>query len=587
MHARLAVGFLSVVLLFPFAAWSEDEHPARLLPETALAYFEISQPDKLIDLATNSSLWELVKRANAVEAYLQSDAYRQFLSAVELMERRLGAKWQPALRDLVGGGVYAAIEPLTQSGLLIVKPRKPELLTKLHEAVIEMAEAEARRKGAKSPVKSEKYNGVVGWSLAPREFHAIVGGMLVISNSEIALKGVVDRFRGESKKSLAGVKEFEQARQEAPADRIAWGMARLAPLQLLKFIPDVNKALNGPSDNFGGEWLVGGILDAVKNAAYASFSLHLDQDRLRLRFALPHDRSKIAAKRKWFFAPDAEKSAFAPLAPKGTIASFTTYRDNSGLWLAREELFNEEIVAQLSQVDSGLGLYFAGRDFGREVLGALTPRMQIVVTRQEYEKGEPIPSFKVPAFALLLQMKNPEDFGKQLLLSYQTAVGFFNVVGGMNGQPKSMLDVEEYQSTRIWRARFLEEGKIDRQAAPIQFNFSPACAQVGDRFILSSTVGLARDLVDELKKPAAVKLTSSNFELAFDVQQLSAILADNKEPLITQNMLQEGHSRAEAATQIDLLLEVLRATRTASIQWKHAGEQFVMEAMIGVPGGKK
>jgi hypothetical protein len=596
----LVVATLSVVLSCAAARAQEKDpaakdHPARLLPETSLVYFELSQPEKLIELATNPGIWELYKRANGVEALLRSEQFKHLQAAVELVEKRLDMKWPAALRELTGGGIYVGVEPLAAAGLVIVKPRKPELLTKLHEAAMEMIEAETKRRGAKSPVKSEQYSGVTGWSFGGNEYHAIVGDMLVLSNNSGALKALVDRFRGESSRSLWGVKEFQQARKDIAAEQIGWGMARLAPLHV---VPGIGKALSGPSDNPVAELLVGGVLETVKSAPYATFSLHLADDQLRLRLGVPHDPAKIAAKRKWFFATEPAKigpgktepgktepgkAAYAPLAPPRTILSWSGHLDLSGMWLAREELFTEEVIAGLSQADSGLGLFFSGRDFGTEVLGAVTPRLQFVATRQEFAKDEPALALKLPAFALVFDLKKPDEFGKHMLLAYQKVIGLTNVVGGMNGQPQALMDMIEYQGVKISRATFLVEPKTDKKAAPIQSNFTPSCAQVGNRFILSSTVGLARELIDEFKKPGTTKLTSDLTTLRIDMRQLAAILGDNKEPLITRSLLQEGHSRPEATSQVNLLLDVLQAVRTAGLSLKAADGQLVLEMAVGVP----
>jgi hypothetical protein len=348
-------------------------------------------------------------------------------------------------------------------------------------------------------------------------------------------------------------------------------------------IPGVTKALDGPGDNPVAEFLVAGVLEALKSAPYAAFSLHGDDRELRFRVQLPYPPAKVAEKRKWFFAPEPGKAAYAPLKPKGTIQSISIYRDLSGLWLQREKLFNDEVIARLAQADSGLGLYFSGRDFGSEVLGALTPRLQIVAVRQQFAPDEPLPAVKLPAFALVLEMKNPDDFAKHLLLGYQKVIGLANVVGGMNGQPQMLLDSEQYGGVKIWRGQFLVEPNTSKQKAPIQYNFSPACATVGNRFVLSSTVGLARDLIDELKKPSATQLTSDNMALVTDLAELAAVLGDNKEALIAQNLLKEGSSRERATAETDLLLDALRAGRTASLRLATSADQVWLEAAVGLP----
>src|SRR5207249_373503 len=99
----------------------------------------------------------------------------------------------------------------------------------------------------------------------------------------------------------------------------------------------------------------------------------------------------------------------------------------------------------------------------------------------------------------------------------------------------------------------------------------------------ASTVGLARELIDELKKPSATQLTSDNAAVVTDLAELASILADNKEPLIARGMLQEGGTREQATARFNLLLEALRATRTSSLRLASSSDQLWLEVTVGVP----
>src|SRR5205085_134139 len=103
------------------------------------------------------------------------------------------------------------------------------------------------------------------------------------------------------------------------------------------------------------------------------------------------------------------------------------------------------------------------------------------------------------------------------------------------------------------------------------------------RFVLSSTVGLARDLIDELKKPSATQLTADNVAVVADLAELSAILGDNQEPLVARGMLQEGGTREQATSRVKLLLEALRATRTSSVRLASSSDHLWLEVALGVP----
>jgi hypothetical protein len=144
-----------------------------------------------------------------------------------------------------------------------------------------------------------------------------------------------------------------------------------------------------------------------------------------------------------------------------------------------------------------------------------------------------------------------------LLLTYQKIIGFANVVGGMQGNPQLLQSVEEYQGTTISKGTYLHDTKTDKDKAPLHYNFSPACSLIGDHFVFGSTVGIVRHVVDGLKSGRSAASLKDNTALTIDAAPLSAILADNKELLITQNMLGQGHSRSEAETAVQTILDVL------------------------------
>jgi len=229
-------------------------------------------------------------------------------------------------------------------------------------------------------------------------------------------------------------------------------------------------------------------------------------------------------------------------------------------------LFDEKTAAGFAQADSQLGLFFSGRDFGPEVLGELQPGLQFVVARQEFAADAPVPALKLPAMALVLEMKHPDEFAGQLLLAYQNIVGLTNIVGGQQGQPQLMLSTEEFQGTTITKAVYVAPPKATaKHKAPINYNFSPACARVGEHFIYGSTAGIVRQLIDGLKQ-GKTATTGDNASLALESASLAAILEDNRELLITQNMLSEGRSRQEAEQAIATFFQIVRLLDRAQVR---------------------
>jgi hypothetical protein len=556
-----AACFAAVALLWlPLPAQAID--PTRLAPESTVVFAELSRPEALIESALAASTWDLLQGVGTFQKYLQSPEYGHLHMVTGIAEARLGTSWQAAVRDVLGGGVWLAADPAGESVLLFVRSRKPELLTKLNDLLIELTEGDVKNHGRPSPVKSEEHQGIRGWTFGGGEAHTIIEDLLIVSNKADTLKAVIDRFRDPAAKGLAAAGTFQQARAAVPGGAIAWFWGDLTALRKA---PNVEQALANRSNNPLGELLLAGVLDTVRYAPYATASVQFEGKRLRFRAELPRDASRTAATRNWFFAPRPNQGAPAALAPKEAIATFAFFRDLAGLWLARDELFDEKTTAGFAQADSQLGLFFSGRDFGPEVLGELEPDLQFVVARQEYAADQPVPALKLPSLALVLRLKHADDFAEPLLLGYQNIVGLTNIIGAQQGQPQLKQSTEEYRETTITKAIYVAPPKnTPRDKAPINYNFSPSCARVGEHFIIGSTVGIVRQLIDRLKEGTTT--TADNTSLSLEAAPLAAILEDNRELLITQNMLTEGRSRPEAEQAIATLLQIVRLLDRAQLR---------------------
>jgi hypothetical protein len=190
--------------------------------------------------------------------------------------------------------------------------------------------------------------------------------------------------------------------------------------------------------------------------------------------------------------------------------------------------------------------------------------MQLVVARQEYT--EVVPALKLPAGAIVVRMKNPEETARIFKITFQSAIGFLNVVGGMNGVDPLDVNAERSAGLIVVSAEYLPpKDEALRKAAPPQFNVSPTAIFFGDKFILASSKPLAMEVLDSVRKePGAIKEVNSAVQA--DLAVLHQILTDNTESLVTQNLLQKGHDRAAAEKEIKGLLDALGHLKTTSLK---------------------
>ena len=219
----------------------------------------------------------------------------------------------------------------------------------------------------------------------------------------------------------------------------------------------------------------------------------------------------------------------------------------------------------LAKLDTFAGQFFGGRDFGSGVLGALDPRWRLVIAHQDYESLTPRPDLKLPGFALIADL-NPDDddFNQRLKVAFQSFIGLTNLGAAQKGEPPLELGSEVFEGVTIATARYMvpkaetAAAKDNAKAAVHQrFNFSPSTAQVENHFILSTSVGLTRALIEALKAPTAA--TDATLLVEADGPALARLVTLNRNRLIMQNMLDKGHDQAAAETEIDHLGRLLQS----------------------------
>ncbi|MFP6673841.1 MAG: hypothetical protein VB878_02075, partial [Pirellulaceae bacterium] len=359
--------------------------------------------------------------------------------------------------------------------------------------------------------------------------------------------------------TLADNKRFKQAKANA-GENLAWAFVDAEKIRP-KNAPDQLKY----TDNILAEILFGGILDVIRNTPYATSNIKIEGRKLAWEVAAPFDAKWSGESRQHFFGKQGKGEAPLRLQTKRHLASMAAYRDISQAWLRCSDLMTEKAVDGIAQADATLATFFGGKDFGDDILSTLTPQVQLIVSGQDFE-GFPLkPTIKLPAFALVGTLRDVKTMKPELRRIFLSFVGFLNVVGAMEGNMQLNFDIQEDDGTSLLTSSFLPiKGKDDQRVddAPIQFNFSPSVAFRGDRFVIASSKALAM----ELATAKAVQTTASNTDIYADGEQIGAILKQNLESLIGQNMLNDGHTREQAEQEINIILTIVSAIRGAELR---------------------
>ena len=544
------VGSLFLCFALPLVTLAAEKTARDLLPATVIGYAELPQPGKLIDLVIDHPLSKQLQALPEYQQAMQRPEYQKGLEAIAAIEKQLGEKLRPATGKLTSGGVYFGFDLASQGVVFLAKANDAALADKALETTLEMARAAAKEQGGGDPVKAGEHRGLKVQQLGELRL-AVKDGWIIAANKSLTMSFVLNNLLDEKPESLGGDVQFQAAYAKRSATACLWSYL---DLRLIRSTGVLKTLASQKSDNPAGELLAGGIVTALPDAPYVTASLEVDQQRFALSFALPCDTAAAAKKKEFYFGVGGSGQSPPLLEPKQTLFTMSTYRDFASLWKNAPDLFNDEVNAKFVEAEGNLKTLFAGRDFRDEILGNLLPGMQIVAVRQTYKAGDVIPAIKLPAIALVMQMKNPAETSRIFKVTYQSFIGFINIAGGQNGIDPLDLNSEKIGNALVVSSEYLPpDDDKTKQAAPPQFNASPTAAFIGDKFILSSTKPLALELVELVQKAPATP-TGTNTALKIDGQVVQAALDDNRETLISQNMLERGHDRVAAEQQITGLL---------------------------------
>jgi hypothetical protein len=535
----------------------------RLLPGTAMMYMQISP----FDLWANHPLRDRIFESEPFQQLWDSPQVLNARTALVAGEWAMGMKLETLAKRLTTGGVYVAIDPDTQGIAVLMRTRDEKWLQRTVTKLLEFARNNQGNENGQREIPSAVYKGIRGYKFQDTGF-AQLGPWLLVTNKNELAKSIVDHFVDGSSGSLADAAwrvsathgpDLPREGQDNPSVMsIATTEVDLATARRLFATNDLFRE---QAKDFGAELLLGGVLELLQNAPSVAVDLRLEPDAVSTDISFPTEMKWFEKSREHYVGPRGEGKSLPLIMVDGAVASLSTYRNLSEMWLRSGDLFDQQVNDQLAQADNTLTTLFSGRDFGTDILGAIEPEIRMVATVQTWESDQAQPSVKLPAFAMVGKLKNPRTMQKEMKRIFQSFIGFLNVVGAMEGQPQLDLMSEALEnSSMYWGEYVIDADRKYENGLPIQFNFSPTLAFIGDHMILSSTSKLAQQLMvptDRIASDRTSSNSSLHTEFVVSAETVQKALQANRDSLIAQNMLEKGHSRVEAVKEIDTLMGIL------------------------------
>ena len=562
--------------LFAVPASAQQITAAHLLPKSTVLYTEIPEPPKLIELLLKHPLRTKIEQVQAYRTAIKSPEFLKFQLGVGLFEGHMGMPWNEALAAIGAGGIYFAYDAKSQGAALLIKAKDLDTLINLRKAVFQAIQLASQ--GKPDPIQKGEYRGLTAYEINKVKIAALDSWLLITNKDDLG-KRIIDQHLDGGSETLANQEDFIAAVATKPESITAWSYTDIATIRDAGVMKDL---YSGRTDNIVAEMLIGGLVSNLKHTRYSSAVLSIDNTQVQLSVRTPHI-AEWASDREYYFGSDHSGQAQEPIVLLDSIFTLSTYRDLSQMWLRAGDLMTDKANDELAQADSQLSTFFSGKDFGEDILGSLFPEIQIVVTRQNPEDFVVKPAIKLPAFAIVARMREPEATVPQFRRVFQSFIGFINVLGAMNGQPQLDLAMESTDKMKLIAATYVPESEDKDSQAKINFNFSPSLVFAGDRMVLASSRQLATDLV-EAPAPTAIKIDSSgpkpNTVALLEVPMLREILADNQAQLVAQNMLDKGHSQEAAEQEIEVLMAIIDLFQSSDVTLFTTADSLRLEGTL-------
>lgn len=553
------------------AAKSSVPDPLRLVPAQADLMLKIEQPGKLLKIADELYGWKELQGFSAYREFLDSTNVRRFQHLLAYFEKQLGKPYPELLDQLAGGGIVLAVKFSEQQPppvMLVVQGKDPALTKKFATMLWDIAQQELARLESKQQPKRDTYRDVEVFRIGDDLQAAVLDAAIVVSTVPKGLEAAIDLHLDKAnQKSLLHVADVREAKKLLPADPLVWAWVNLEPVKasgagvLFKLPAEVETA---PFFVLFGGWL-----DVARRSPFLTAALAQDKDSYLLSIRMPKGTEGMHEGVRGHVPPEGRNGALPLLEPKGVIHSSSYYLDLRAVWEARDKLLTEAGLKALEQLDKQSGTFLLGASVSK-LLGHVGERQRLVVARQ-FETGyDAVPQTPLPGFALVVELRDPEAFAKAIEPPIRSAA----LLGSFGAEMK--LVEENRGDAKIIGYRFLENAKNKDLNHGLLFNFSPCFVRVGNQMVFSSTLELARNLVDLLEKEAKAPVPKEDAAARsrFTWAGLAGYLDSLRDTLITQEILASGSSPEEARNEIKLLLELVQKLGTVELSNHYEPNRF-------------
>ena len=553
-----------------------DADLAKSTPSGAIFFAEVSGLEPWIEKLQNSPLVASLPSNPQVQAFYASPQGRKADAGRKMIENQLGMDLWTLAKTAFGGKVSIALYPhdgrQQPDAVIAVQVKDVKALDRIRERVaplLTLIEEQISQSAGPDNVTIRSIGGQV--FVAERDDWIVAASTSDLMNRALTLRAGVT---SDDANSLA-----DDAAYTAMVKQL--GVQHLVRAYVnLEFLTKAMSGRFGPEklDNPGASLLFGGMYELANHSPFVGTTIDLDGQRLVIKNSVAGKPESIGEKYAPLFAasgkPDVESLPNVP----GLIGGWILHRDYAGWYKRREELLDAKVLPEFDKFEGGLANFLPGKDYATDILPTFGRNLTFVAAPQNYDHLDGKPGLQLPGFALIWDMAKPEEAGQNLNLLFQTVATISNLNAGQQGRQPWVLSSESYKNVQIQFGNYGQKPKGDR--LPFVYNFMPAAASVGDKFIMTSSVDLCKRLVDVYLAPVGVtRDMSSRNDFLFELsgESLADILQSNRGLLEAQSVATQGKTSDQAQSDVNTLLQLVRSVRTLRVTTGAEGEGYRLQ----------
>jgi hypothetical protein len=567
---RRCLSGLACLALLAGSLAAAPPDPLRLVPEQAELVVRADRPRQLVEAVTTLDLYKQLQSFDVVKDLYDTTNYRQFQQLLGHFEKQMGAQWPELLDRVGGGGAVLAVTYGSQPNpaLLVLQGADEAAMKQFVQLALEVAEQELARQEAKARPEKGSYRDIETVRVG-KEFHAArAGAALLISNTEKFLQQGLDLHLDGDQKSVVHAKSLAEARKQLPAGALAWAWL---DMEKVRRLPGAKAVFFPEARDPNVTILFGGLFNVLKQTPHVAAGLYRDKDGFLLTARVPAKRDDLGPEAPLFMPAAGQPGSRPLLEPKDVLLSTSYYVDAAKFWELRDTIFTKEQAKALEDFDKTSAKFLAGNRFSKLLTQAGPYQRVVVVNQSKPGSYQTVPKQPIPAFALVLEMREPDEFARTM----ETVVRGAALLAGT--QVKLKLVEEKEGEVEIIGYRFDEKAPLRGDTQNLRFNFSPCIARVGNQFVFCSTVELCHELIGLVRKEAkdlAAKSSPSVSRTRVYSAGGAELLKVFENPLVAQLVLDQGISVAEARKQVHPLLTLVRSLGVLQVEEDYGANEF-------------